>query len=139
MTLSAWAPSPQQQGRVLERFWAVQQDLLPCQLNTDTDTHLSQLLMDAQVVHHHDPIHNLQKGLVCDWLIGFLQRSPQQQAIVTMAPLDYRSKRKTGEGHEGGQLNNVRPMRDHHHLPLPPRHHGMPILLNLQGFVEMEK
>lgn len=52
-------------------------------------THLSQLLMNTQVVHHHDPINYLQQGLICDWLIGLLQRSPQQQAVVTMASLDF--------------------------------------------------
>lgn len=51
-------------------------------------SHLAQLLMNAQVVHHHDPIQDLQQGLLCDWLLRLFQRSPQQQPIVTMASLD---------------------------------------------------
>lgn len=51
-------------------------------------SHLAQLLMNTQVVHHHDPIQDLQQGLLCDWLLRFFQRSPQQQPIVTMASLD---------------------------------------------------
>lgn len=52
-------------------------------------SHLAQLLMNAQVVHHHNSIQNLQQGLFCDWLLGLFQRSPQQQPItVTMASLD---------------------------------------------------
>lgn len=53
--------------------------------------------MDTQVVHHHDPVNDLQQGFVCDWLIGFLQRSPQQQAVVTMATLDFRWQRNKQE------------------------------------------
>lgn len=46
--------------------------------------------MNTQVVHHDDPVDDLQQRLVCDRLIGLLQRSPQQQAVVTVATLDLR-------------------------------------------------
>jgi len=52
--------------------------------------------MDAQVVHHHDPINNLQQGLVSDWLIGLLVRPSQQQAVVTVASLDFGTERGDG-------------------------------------------
>lgn len=52
--------------------------------------------MDAQVVHHHDAVNYLQQGLVCHWLVGLRQRSPQQQAVVTMASLDFRLERERG-------------------------------------------
>lgn len=58
-----------------------------------THTHLPQLLMDTQVVHHHDPVHDLQQRLVCNLLIGLLERSPQQQAVVAMTTLDFRLQR----------------------------------------------
>ena len=64
------------------------------------NTHLAELLMDAQVVHHYDPINDLQQGLLCDWLIRLFQRSPQQQAIVAMASFNFR-KRSEKEGEKG--------------------------------------
>jgi len=54
--------------------------------------------MDTQVVHHYDPINNLQQGLLCDWLVWLFQRSPQQQAIVAMATLNLKIKEKGGGG-----------------------------------------
>lgn len=33
------------------------------------DMYLAKLLMNAQIVHHHNPIQNLQQGLFCDWLV----------------------------------------------------------------------
>lgn len=56
--------------------------------------------MDTQVVHHHDPINNFQQGLICDWLIRLLQRSPQQQAVITMASFNFRLKRNKQERKE---------------------------------------
>lgn len=57
--------------------------------------------MNTQVVHHHDPVHDLQEGLVCKALIGLLLRPPQQQAVVTMATLDFGvGDKQTAEGRE---------------------------------------
>lgn len=67
------------------------------ELRLHTNTHLAQLLMDTQVVHHYDPINNLQQGLLCDWLVWLFQRSPQQQAIVAMATLNLKIKEGGGE------------------------------------------
>lgn len=61
-------------------------------------TDLPQLLVNAQVVHHHDTVDDLKQRLVCDWLIWLLLRSPQQQAVVSVAPFDCMAERRQEEG-----------------------------------------
>lgn len=40
-------------------------------------THLPELLVDAEVVHHHYPIQDFQEGVLCDGLVWLLWGSPQ--------------------------------------------------------------
>lgn len=61
-----------------------------------TQTHLPQLLMNTQVVHHHDAIQYLQQGLVCHLLVRLIYQSPQQQAVITVATLNFGGKTEPG-------------------------------------------
>ena len=80
-------------------------DRKPGHIYTHDNTHLAKLLMDTQVVHHYDPIDDLQQGLLCDWLIRLFQRSSQQQAIVAMASFNFR---KSSEKEVGKSTDSIR-------------------------------
>lgn len=58
--------------------------------HTWTDRDLAQLLVDAEVVHHHGPVQHFQQRVLREGLLGLLGGPPQQQALVPVAALNWK-------------------------------------------------